>query len=65
MRWQIIYRAKKTPYVIGLEKRTKTKIVSKPNTVYLSGNDLTDRKTALRRFKDIYYWAIVTSLKRI
>ena len=64
-KWKVTYRAKKSPYVVGLQKRRGIKMKESLTTVTFSGEDLNTRQNALRAFKKIYYWAIVTSLKKI
>lgn len=64
-RWQITYRAKRSPYVMGLQRREHIKITQKPNTVFVSGTHLDNRKNAEKYFKDVYYWAVIMSLKKV
>ena len=63
--WKVTYRAKKSQYVIGLEKRRGMKIKNLPNTVTFSGAELDTRQKALAAFKKIYYWAVITSFKQV
>ena len=63
-KWRVIYRAKKSPYVVGLQKRRGIKISPKPNTVIFTSNHITTRQEALIEFKKMFTWARIISLKK-
>jgi len=64
-RWLVTYRAKKSAYVRGLEKRRGLAIKSKPTTVTFSGTNVGTRAAALKAFKKLYPWVVILSFRRV
>ena len=62
--WRITYRAKKSPYVLGLEKRRGEKLPYEEAIATISGNNIHTRADAIKAFKDWYSWAVIVKSKR-
>ncbi len=63
--WKVTHRAKRSPFVVGLQRRRRIKLRDEPITVFLSGDSLVTRKDALREFKKLRPWAVITNLTKV
>jgi hypothetical protein len=64
-RWKVIFRAKKSPYFVGLQKRRGYKLPVPLDAAYIVGTGLDSRDIAMREFKRLKPWVVVLHIYRV
>lgn len=62
-KWAVEIRAKKSPYVRGLEKRTGRKIQESNQKLTVGGNDLLTKASVVKFIKRVYPWAVIVKIR--
>jgi len=62
--WNVTYRTKNSPYIVGMQKRLGRKLKDEFRTVVYSSNYITTRRDALIAFKKLHPWIVVTSMRK-
>jgi len=64
-KWEVELRAKKSPYVRGLDKRTGQKIKVSNWKVNVGGSGLLTKKAVIDFMKECYPWAMIVKIKPV